>query len=405
VIRGALVLLLASAVFLLALAHPGAVAYGAFTGSTATQTSSVQAESEFPARESAGPVISGTVQQGRILSTTTGTWTGTGVSYSYQWEQCNAAGEACTSIPGATASGYTVLAGDVGHAIRVIVTATNTGGAVAATSPSSGSVLIEAPVATVLPSISGSAIEGQTLTAENGRYKGNQIGRITPEGVITQFSTGITAGSEPYGIDAGTDGNLWFTEYKGNQIGRITPAGVITEFSTGITAGSEPYGIVAGSDGNLWFTEYKGNQIGRITPAGVITQFSTGLTAGSEPYGIVAGSDGNLWFTEYGGYRIGRLAIGGPVNTAAPVLTGTAQQGQTLSLSTGSWTGTPAPTYGYGWQRCNSAGEACEVISGASASTYTLVTADVGKTIRGVTTATNTLGVTPAPSAQTSTVL
>jgi virginiamycin B lyase len=37
------------------------------------------------------------------------------------------------------------------------------------------------------------------------------------------------------------------------QIGRITPAGVITEFSEGLT--DSPSGITAGPDGNLWFTE------------------------------------------------------------------------------------------------------------------------------------------------------
>jgi hypothetical protein len=74
---------------------------------------------------------------------------------------------------------------------------------------------------------------------------------------------------------------MWFTEfgncdedcYGGNRIGRITPAGVITEFSTGISPASHPYGIAAGPDGNMWFTEYAGNRIGRITPQGVISEF------------------------------------------------------------------------------------------------------------------------------------
>ena len=41
----------------------------------------------------------------------------------------------------------------------------------------------------------------------------------------------------------------------------------INEFTV-TTAGSEPYGIAAGPDGNLWFTEENGNKIGRITTAG-----------------------------------------------------------------------------------------------------------------------------------------
>jgi len=62
----------------------------------------------------------------------------------------------------------------------------------------------------------------------------------------------------------GPDGNLWFTEYASDQIGRMTPAGVVTEFP--LPAGSAPYGIVVGPDGNLWFAETGSNKIGRMTP-------------------------------------------------------------------------------------------------------------------------------------------
>src|SRR5271169_830436 len=92
---------------------------------------------------------------------------------------------------------------------------------------------------------------------------------------ITPYSI-PTAQSAPGGLAAGPDGNLWFTEANGNRIGRITPAGVVTEFSAGLTPESFPSGIAAGPDGNLWFAEYFGNRIGRITPAGVVTEFSAG---------------------------------------------------------------------------------------------------------------------------------
>ena len=114
-----------------------------------------------------------------------------------------------------------------------------------------------------------------------------------------------SADAAPIGITAGPDGNLWFTEYSGNRIGRITPLGVVTEFSAGLTASAAPIGITAGPDGNLWFTEQSGNRIGRITPLGVITEFSAGISAVATPIGITAGPDGNLWFTEIDGNRIG----------------------------------------------------------------------------------------------------
>lgn len=137
---------------------------------------------------------------------------------------------------------------------------------------------------------------------------------------ITEFSTGITPFSVPQGIATGSDGNLWFTEF-GNRIGQITPAGIITEFSAGIT-GTGPDGITAGPDGNLWFTEPNGNAIGRITTSGIVSEFSVAITSGSFPYGITAGPDGNLWFTESSGNRIGMISqLMPPTATAVPIMT------------------------------------------------------------------------------------
>jgi virginiamycin B lyase len=94
-------------------------------------------------------------------------------------------------------------------------------------------------------------------------------------------------------IARGPDGNLWFTEPDANRIGRITPAGIVTEFSVP-TPNGLPGAITAGPDGNLWFTEDRGQRIGRISPSGIITEFS--LLAGDLPTEITAGPDGNLWF-------------------------------------------------------------------------------------------------------------
>ena len=75
----------------------------------------------------------------------------------------------------------------------------------------------------------------------------------------------------PFGIAAGPDGNLWFTEVTGpNQgaIGRIDPTtGDVTEFTAGISPFASLSGVTAGPDGNLWFTEKNGNRIGRINTA------------------------------------------------------------------------------------------------------------------------------------------
>lgn len=81
-----------------------------------------------------------------------------------------------------------------------------------------------------------------------------------------------------------------------------------------------------------------------------------------------------------------------PVNTVAPAITGTAQEGQTVTCSTGTWTGTPTISYTYQWKRNGSN------IGSATSSTYVLVTADVSQSITCQVTATNGSGSASATS-------
>lgn len=81
-----------------------------------------------------------------------------------------------------------------------------------------------------------------------------------------------------------------------------------------------------------------------------------------------------------------------PSNTVAPVISGTAVVGQTLSSTTGTWIGTPIPTYTYQWYR------GANPISGATSSTYTLVQADATFSVTCVVTATNPAGIASATS-------
>lgn len=93
-----------------------------------------------------------------------------------------------------------------------------------------------------------------------------------------------------------------------------------------------------------------------------------------------------------------------PSNTALPTISGTAQLGQTLTSTTGTWSGSTPMTYTRQWQRCDTSGAACAPISGAIASTYVLVSADVGHTLRVSITASNTVGSATASSAHTAVV-
>ena len=105
---------------------------------------------------------------------------------------------------------------------------------------------------------------------------------------VKEFGVLTTTG-QPWGIAAGPDGNLWFTERSSNKIGRMTPTGTVTEYSLPV-AGGYPAGIVAGPDGNLWFTENSGNKIGRDTTSGTIAEYTI-PSSGAGPTGITAGPD------------------------------------------------------------------------------------------------------------------
>jgi hypothetical protein len=91
---------------------------------------------------------------------------------------------------------------------------------------------------------------------------------------------------------------------------------------------------------------------------------------------------------------------GPPVNTAPPAISGSAQQGQTLAASPGSWSGAQPIGFAYQWQRCDTSGANCANV-GSATSTYTLTSADVGSTIVVAVTASNSAGSAMASSAAT----
>ncbi len=100
-----------------------------------------------------------------------------------------------------------------------------------------------------------------------------------------------------------------------------------------------------------------------------------------------------------------QLASGkAPTNTALPSVTGVVRVGATLSASTGTWTGAQPITYAYQWLRCDSAGNNCSAISGATTSKYALKSIDRAHRLRARVTATNTIGSSAATSAASATV-
>jgi hypothetical protein len=93
-----------------------------------------------------------------------------------------------------------------------------------------------------------------------------------------------------------------------------------------------------------------------------------------------------------------------PVNTGEPKISGTAQEGQTLSATSGTWTSTSTITYAYQWLRCNAQGGGCANISGAKSSSYLVRKADIGDTVRARVTAKNADGSAQSTSNESAVV-
>jgi hypothetical protein len=92
-----------------------------------------------------------------------------------------------------------------------------------------------------------------------------------------------------------------------------------------------------------------------------------------------------------------------PHNVNPPVVTGTPQEGKTLTGDRGDWSNSPTD-YNYAWLRCEKTGGSCAVISGAHATKYTLTSADVGNTLRFRVIAKNADGQTNATSVPTAVI-
>jgi hypothetical protein len=109
-------------------------------------------------------------QAGETVTGQPGTWAGPThagpISYAYRWQSCDPAGASCRSIPGAQGVGYTASAADVGHSLRLLVSASNADGASTLASAPSG-------VVTGIASLGGPAV-AEVLGAPNGRGASQQ---------------------------------------------------------------------------------------------------------------------------------------------------------------------------------------------------------------------------------------
>ena len=294
---------------------------------TSAATATVVAAMATNTPATGAPTITGTAQVDETLTAaTTGIMDADGLaspSYTYQWIRVDGGTDA--DISGATSSTYTLVAADEGKTIKVKVSFTDDASnpetrtsAATATVAAANSPATGVPTIRGTATITGTAQVGETLTA------------VTTSIMDADGLTSPTYTYQWIRVDGGTDADI-----------------------SGAT--SSAYTLVAADEGRtikvkVSFTDDASNPEMRTSAATATV--------------------------------VAAMATNTPA-TGAPTITGTAQVGETLTaVTTGIMDadGLASPSYTYQWIRVDGGTDAD--ISGATSSTYTLVAADEGKTIK-----------------------
>jgi hypothetical protein len=211
-----------------------------------------------PPTNTALPAITGSAAQDQVLTAGRGSWTSRPTGYAYQWQRCDGSGASCAAVAGATGTSYTVVAADVGSTLRVQVTASNSGGSTTASSAATAVVAPPLPANTTLPAITGSAVQGQVLSASQGSWTGSPTGY----GYQWQRCDGSGAGCSAIAGATGTSYTVVAADVGSTLRVQVTAsnAGGSTSASSAATAGvigivTDPgcggCSVLVGSDGTV----------------------------------------------------------------------------------------------------------------------------------------------------------
>ena len=174
------------------------------------------------------------------------------------------------------------------------------------------------------------AFDGTVSTVAGTGTSGNQDG-----------ASGTATFNYPFGIAVDKNENIYVSEIGSDNIRKIAPDGTVSTFAGSPTGRigsddgadtsatfSDPLGLVADADGNIYVADAANNKIRKITPAGVVTTVAGNGTAGAgngaalsatfnTPLCVAIDAANNLYVTEQKNYDVRKIAADGTVTTVA----------------------------------------------------------------------------------------
>jgi hypothetical protein len=319
---------------------------GALSAGIAIAASSPGGDRELAAAplNTAPPTVHGTLTRGATLVGDVGRFTTDAppLTYFYQWFRCTSAGGACVLIGGATQASYVLQEADVGETVLLQVTAVDSAGVPSAAVNSATTAVIQ-PADD--PSVSPDNV---VLPGVSGR---------TIQGEVITALPGLWNG---FPVPVFT--YLWQ---------RCGPTGSDCDPIAGATSPMYPLSAV---------------DVASTLRVQVTATSSAGTESATSPATSIV-----------------TIPLG-PALTQPPAISGSPETGETLTSTTGEWSGAPPILFTREWRRCNANGQSCQAIPNATQATYVIQAADLGHRLTVAVTAKNTDGEATATSAPTAVI-
>lgn len=159
--------------------------------------------------------------------------------------------------------------------------------------------------------------EGNIYVADFGdllsNANGTTVWKITPDGVRTEFATGLQGAS---GNTFGPDGNLYQSNIAGNRISVITPEGMVSTLEN--TLAAAPVGLDFDAQGNLYIANCGNRSIRKVTPEG-----ESSLLVRNNllfcPNGLAVDDQDNVYAGTFNGGRVLKVTPDGTLTILATV--------------------------------------------------------------------------------------